>query len=139
MSLSEYHDDRAGHQRTHRGACAEVFEHCARQHTLVTSDFILNELRKHLTGKFNYSSSETREAIALMRSRMEVVTPNRFSVAVCRDPDDNVVLRTALAGTASCIITGDKDLLVLRAFEGIDIVHPSAFAEYEATQERMET
>lgn len=34
-----------------RGHCHELVEHCARQQTLVTSAFILNEFREKLVGK----------------------------------------------------------------------------------------
>ena len=34
------------------GFCHELLEHCARQHTLVTSDFVLGEFRDKLTDKF---------------------------------------------------------------------------------------
>ena len=37
-------------------------------------------------------------------------------ILVCRDPDDNKVLATALAGKAEYIITGDNDLLSLKEF-----------------------
>jgi predicted nucleic acid-binding protein len=71
----------------------------------------------------------------LLRSQMSVVQPAGLDMSICRDPDDVVVLGTAVAGGAVCIITGDKDLLVLEQCRGIDIVHPSAFAEYEARKE----
>jgi predicted nucleic acid-binding protein len=44
-----------------------------------------------------------------------------------RDKDDLPVLGTAIAGEATCIVTGDQDLLTLRRFRGIDIVNPRTF------------
>lgn len=41
---------------------------------------------------------------------------------VCRDPDDDVVLACALSVNADYIVSGDKDLLVLQAFEGTPIL-----------------
>jgi predicted nucleic acid-binding protein len=38
-----------------------------------------------------------------------------------------VVLATAVAAKASAIVTGDLDLLVLRRYNGIDIVSPRDF------------
>jgi putative PIN family toxin of toxin-antitoxin system len=35
---------------------------------------------------------------------------------VCRDPEDDIVLATAIAGRADAIVTGDDDLLVLDRF-----------------------
>jgi predicted nucleic acid-binding protein len=36
-----------------------------------------------------------------------------------------------VAGNCECIITGDKDLLVLKQYAGIDILNPSDFPDYE--------
>lgn len=63
---------------------------------------------------------------------MEVLTPEPLSDPVCRDPDDDVVLATALAARADCLITGDSDLLDLDAFRGIPILRPAAFWELDA-------
>ncbi|RLB74861.1 MAG: putative toxin-antitoxin system toxin component, PIN family [Deltaproteobacteria bacterium] len=115
-----------------RGVCSDVLEHCVRRHVLVTSEFILNEFCEKLIHKFKYNVNEAEEAVELLRSQMEMVIPARLGTAVCRDPDDDTILGTAIAGEAACIITGDKDLLVIKQFRVIDIVHPSEFAEYEA-------
>lgn len=118
-----------------RGVCSDVLEHCARRHTLVTSEFILHELRKHLVRKFEYSEEEAEEAVGLLRSRVEVVASVDLGATVCRDPDDDAVLGTAIAGNATCIVTGDNDLLVISRFRGVDIVRPAEFAKYEAVKE----
>jgi putative PIN family toxin of toxin-antitoxin system len=44
---------------------------------------------------------------------------------VARDPDDDHVLACALAARADLIVSGDADLLDLKAFEGIPIVSPA--------------
>jgi len=41
---------------------------------------------------------------------------------ILRDPDDDVVLATALAARADIIVSGDKDLIDLRRFRNIEIV-----------------
>jgi len=48
-------------------------------------------------------------------------------VKLCRDPKDDIYLELALSGKADCIITGDKDLLVLNPFENIPIITPLEF------------
>jgi len=101
---------------------------------LLTSEFILNELDEKLVLKFKYSTDEAKDVIQLLRSQMKAVEPVDLAEDVCRDPDDVPVLGTAIAANADCIIMGDKDLLVIGQFRGIDIVRPSAFAEYEARQ-----
>lgn len=116
------------------GVCADVFEHCARYHVIIASDFILDEFREHLACKFQYTAQETEEAVSLLRSRVELVTPTKLANVICRDPDDDIVLGTAIAGCAVCIITGDADLLAIKQFRGIDVVRPADFADYEATR-----
>lgn len=54
------------------------------------------------------------------------IEPKR-EVTVCRDPKDNMFLSLALAGKADFLITGDKDLLVIKKFHGTKIVTPKEF------------
>lgn len=117
-----------------RGFCYELIEHCFLNHTLVTSEFILGEVKEKLVEKFKYSPETAEEAIALFRSRMEVVTPENLSSPVCRDPDDDNILATAVAGNCECIITGDKDLLVLKQFGEIKILSPREFSDQESLE-----
>jgi len=49
------------------------------------------------------------------------------SVNICRDKKDNKFLEVALTAGATCIISGDQDLLILNPFNDIPIVTPGAF------------
>lgn len=117
-----------------RGVCSDLLEHCVRRHTLVTSDFILTEFRGTLTSKFKFTDDEAGSAAALLLSRMDMVKPNALPAPVCRDRDDDTVLATAMTGNCDCIVTGDKDLLVLTRFGDVDILNPADFMKYEATR-----
>ena len=44
----------------------------------------------------------------------------------CRDPDHDKLLETALLGDATCIVTGNHDLLAMRPFRGVPIHDPGA-------------
>jgi putative PIN family toxin of toxin-antitoxin system len=100
----------------------------------VTSEFILNEVRDKLVEKFKYMPEVTDEVVALLRSRMEIVMPAGLDAPVCRDADDDNILAAAVTGNCKCIITGDKDLLILKHFQGIDIFSPSDFQAVERTE-----
>jgi putative PIN family toxin of toxin-antitoxin system len=70
--------------------------------------------------------------VALLRSAVHIVTPGPLPAPVSRDPDDDLVLATAVAGACRCIVTGDKDLLVVGHYAGVDIIAPGEFAQYES-------
>jgi len=113
------------------GTCHEVLEHCIYHHELVGSSFLLAELRRTLIRKFGYAHSEVGEAEQLLHSRMILVEPQALDVPACRDPDDDVVLGTALAGACRCLVTGDADLLTLKRYRGIDVISPASFWRYQ--------
>jgi uncharacterized protein len=115
-----------------RGACADLLEHCVREHEVVTSQPLLDELHDVLTRKFKQRESDARSAVRLFRETFTLVVPEPLEPPVCRDRDDDVVLATALAAACDAIITGDRDLLVLDPFRDIRVLAPSAFWKWEA-------
>jgi putative PIN family toxin of toxin-antitoxin system len=114
-----------------QGLCHELMEHCVLNHDLVSSNFILDELHEKLTVKFGYTDAVAREAADLFRAEMEIVDPTPLSDRVSRDRDDDNILAAAVAGNCDCIITGDKDLLVLGFFRDIKILSPREFSDQE--------
>jgi uncharacterized protein len=62
-----------------------------------------------------------------LRLRVRIVEPTPLSSPVSRGPDDDVVLATAVAAGATVVVTGDRDLLVIDRYNGIDIVSPRDF------------
>ena len=117
-----------------RGRCAQLLEHCAEAHEMVTSAGLLDEYEEKLVRKFKLTLDLARSNATLLRSMMEVVEPRPLPTPVCRDPDDDLVLATAVAGGCECIVTGDKDLLVLGSYQTVDIISPGDFGEYEASR-----
>jgi putative PIN family toxin of toxin-antitoxin system len=115
------------------GVCRDLVEYCTEHHHLVTSPFILAELREKLDRKFRLTADVVEGVLASFEARMEVLEPVALDPPVCRDPDDDWVLATALAGECDCVITGDRDLLDLTEFAGIPILRPRAFLDLEAT------
>jgi len=95
----------------------------------VYSDGTLTEfVETFVRPKFDkYLSGETRSrAIAAFEKagqHIHVFT----SINICRDPKDNKFLELAVDANASCIITGDKDLLVLHPFQNIPILSAADF------------
>jgi putative PIN family toxin of toxin-antitoxin system len=116
------------------GACHEVLEHCIYHHEIVGSSFLLTEFRQTLIRKFGYTRSEAGAAEQLLRSRMILVEPQALEAPACRDPDDDDVLGTALAGACQCIVTGDADLLLLKRYRRIGILSPGTFWPYQGEE-----
>ncbi|MFY9622264.1 MAG: putative toxin-antitoxin system toxin component, PIN family [Pyrinomonadaceae bacterium] len=116
-----------------RGVCHELLEHCVLRHSVFTSEFILSETQEKLAEKFGYTTELSSEAVSILRSRMRVVMPSKLEGQICRDPDDDNILAAALTANCDCIITGDEDLLILKRYEGIDILSPREFLREERT------
>ena len=114
-----------------RGVCAELLEHCILQHEVVVSQPILDELGRHLVGKFKFSQEVADEVLNVLRSQTRIVAPRPLEQSVCRDPDDDNILAVAISAECDCIITGDEDLLILKKYEGIDILSPRDFLSKE--------
>ena len=115
------------------GVCNELLEHCVLNHEVVLSKFILGEVKDKLTGKFKFSAREANAAVRLVKSRSEVVPTSPLPAPICRDPDDDTIIATAIAGQCACIITGDKDLLDLETVDSIRILSPGDFWQFEQT------
>lgn len=110
------------------GLCRDIVKRRLPLVDLFTSAALLKELETTLRVKFR-ADPDDLPLLAAYRARASLVRPARLAQAVCRDPDDDVVLATARTAKANCILTGDRDLLVLERFEGIAILTPRAFVE----------
>lgn len=114
-----------------RGVCHELFEHCTRYHEVLTSEFILDEFEKHLIHKFKFSEKDTRAALQLVKAKSTMVSLPKTVQEFCRDSDDDWILATAILGHSRYLITGDKDLLVLKQINKISIIKPNEFWHLE--------
>ncbi len=98
---------------------------------LVYSEPLLEELLAKLMlprirSKYQIGDEVIEGVLGLIALRGERVQPAR-SIHICRDPADNILIETALAGSAICIVSGDEDLLVLKEFERIQIITARVF------------
>lgn len=97
--------------------------------SVLISDALMAELRSVLfRPKFDrYVSSEDRARLLDLLIDEGSLIQITASIQACRDPKDNHILELAVSGGATCIITGDADLLALDPFQGIAIRTPDAF------------
>lgn len=110
------------------GKPAEIVEYAlARKFYLVTSSAILNEVKRNLVKKLDFTESEVHEFLGDISEVATIYEPSG-EVAYINHKQDNLVLETALLGNAHVLVTGDKkDLLPLKIFHGIIIEPPAAF------------
>ena len=66
---------------------------------------------------------------SLLQNRINFTSKLSSSPIIERDPKDNFLLDLAVSSKADCIITGDKDLLVLNPFREIKIVTVKDFED----------
>ena len=104
----------------------------ARTHgRILLSEPVIHELddvlRRPRFEKYIHENERISFLMALLRDAHIVRVTE--TVADCRDPKDNKYLELAHEAQASCIITGDKDLLDLHPYRGIAILTPRQFLD----------
>ena len=114
---------------------AQMLEYITREHTLVLSSFVVEELMAVADRKF----PAKRDAIDRFLSELGyelVYTPHKMKAGLfeIRDINDYPVLYTAIVEDVDILITGDKDFLSL------DMEHPKCitvaqFLESEGIEE----
>jgi len=104
------------------------------RYTLVTSLYLIEELTRVLSypriaERIRLEEDELAAILAALLSRAEL-TPGRLQLpGLTRDPKDDAVVACAGEGGADCIVSGDRDLLVLGEYEGIQVVTPRQFMQ----------
>ncbi len=94
----------------------------------ITSEDILEELQEKLLNKFDWSKERVEFFMNELKQITETTTITEKITVVTRDPDDNKILECALAGKADLIVTSDQDLLKLKTFRGIGVIHPKTLS-----------
>ena len=97
---------------------------------LFTSRALIDELsevlhRKKLAKDVQATGLTPAQMIGRYRRLAQLVTARKLVQQVSRDIDDDTVLACALVAQADLIVSGDGDLLELKAYQGIPIVNPA--------------
>ncbi|BAD85078.1 predicted nucleic acid-binding protein, containing PIN domain [Thermococcus kodakarensis KOD1] len=82
-------------------------------HENVISDYIEDEIRRVLTGKFGISPDKVDRYLLLLEEFSIKVQTGKIP-PISRDPKDNPIIAAAVSGKVEALVTGDKDLLSLR-------------------------
>lgn len=100
------------------------------KHTMILSSQMLAELADVLSrDKFSITNAQIDWFISLLLRKSTIASISGNLNVILKDPDDNIVLLTAVNGKADYIVSVDKHLLTLKKFEGIEIVTISQLLE----------
>jgi len=93
-----------------------------------TSRTLLAEFGRVLDQKFGWNPDRVEAAVAQLTRIAPLVEPREVVHVVASDPADDRVLEAGRAFEADVIVSGDRHLLDIGAWSGIEIVSPSEFA-----------
>ncbi len=85
---------------------------------------MLNEFTEVMSRKklADVSRSQVNSFLSILLRRAAIVSVKHVLKVIAEDPEDDMVLTTALEGNASYIVSGDDHLLDLKRFKGVRIV-----------------
>jgi putative PIN family toxin of toxin-antitoxin system len=97
------------------------------RYEVIASPALLSELQKvlerpRIARRGPRSQEETTQLLSSV-----LVEPSLMLNVIAADPADDRVLEAAVAGEADYIVSGDRHLLDLNAYQGILIVSPAVF------------
>lgn len=100
----------------------------------ISSELLLDELRGVLQRKkfekyLQRSDKSVDQLIDEYLEYTQIIEPASVPQDAVRDVDDTIVLATAIGGNATYIVSGDDDLLILKAYVNVSIVSVSVFLE----------
>ncbi len=83
---------------------------------------IIDEMISRKQGKIN------RNILMPLINSIEMIEP-KTHIEISRDPDDDKFIECAKDADALYIVSGDKDLLVIENYEGIQIITAKGFCD----------
>jgi putative PIN family toxin of toxin-antitoxin system len=89
-------------------------------HLLISKD-IIDEVLTVLARKFNRNAEALAHTAVFLSEIAEMVKPS-VKIKVLKEPPDNRILECAVYGRADIIVTGDKEMLNLKHYQGVKIL-----------------
>ena len=109
-------------ETVYRGALEGRYE-------LVTSPSLLAELGRVLGDKFGWEASVAEAAVTQVARVGTVVRSRERLAVIADDPADDRVLEVAIEGGAEVVVSGDRHLLRLGEWRGVEVVRAAVFAD----------
>ena len=97
---------------------------------LIVSREILDEYRRvgEILGE-EHPGVDLKPILNFVLEHAKVYKSAVLKEPICEDPDDDKFIACALAGGSKVIISGDKHLLKISGYQGIEILKPRAFVD----------
>jgi putative PIN family toxin of toxin-antitoxin system len=113
------------------GVPRQAFDKLLGNGVVLVSVPVLLELAEVLNRpKFDkYVTHDERMRFMVSFLKVAEMVEIRETIVACRDPKDDKLLELAVSGNADFLVTGDKDLLVLSPFRGVEIITPREFLD----------
>jgi putative PIN family toxin of toxin-antitoxin system len=116
------------------GSCYDLYGHSLDKHIVYSSEFVRHEVLEKFTKKIRLPEEKVHWAYQHLCTYTILVSEAHLKEKICRDKDDDHIIAAGINANADCIITGDKDLLVLKKIQGIPIIPPRDFWKFEESQ-----
>lgn len=88
---------------------------------------IISEFSLKLKGKFGFTDFEVRKIIKEIKSFSKDIEIEGNLRVIKEDREDDKFIECAYISRANCIVSGDRHLLNLESFKGIEILNASDF------------
>jgi len=108
---------------------------------LIVTAAIIDEMwqvvfRPIILQQMQITEDEAFELLFKIQQNAIVVPPTLDLKVIKQDPTDDKYIIAAVQGNANYIVSGDKHLLALKEYQGIQIVTPREFVEILEAQEQ---
>ncbi|MCP9473426.1 MAG: putative toxin-antitoxin system toxin component, PIN family [Nitrospira sp.] len=100
---------------------------------LFTSIPILTETATVLQSKFDWTEEKTRELVQTI-GRVVIVVRPASRLRVVEDEPDNRILECAVHARADFVVTGDRHLLTLGTYKGVQLIPLTDFLDRLASE-----
>lgn len=116
-----------------QGAPREIIDAwAAGDFTLVTSPYLISELRRvltypHITSRLRLTEAELQVLFHELSEKSTVTAGALDLSGVTRDPKDDPVIACAVEGNAHYVVSGDEDILVVERYDDVKMINPVQF------------
>ena len=110
-----------------------IFEKITNQEfTLLLSEKQLDEVTRVLHyPKFGFTEIQRTNFLSILKEAANLVETSGKLKIITQDPDDNIILETAIEHKADYLITGDKHLLYVHVIGHLEILTPADFLKQD--------